>query len=39
MKSLHVIIKYNTFDTTVVSVKDNEAFVSELKEIIENYKK
>ena len=35
----HVIIKYNTFDTTVVSVKDNEAFVCELKEIIENYKK
>ena len=35
----HVIIKYNTFDTTVVSVKDNDAFVCELKEIIENYKK
>lgn len=35
----HVNIKYNTFDITSVSVKDNDAFVSELLKIIENYKK
>ena len=30
----HVNIKYNTFDITTVSVKDNSAFISELLEII-----
>ena len=32
----HVNIKYNTFDITAVSVKDNSAFISELLEIIKN---
>ena len=28
----HVNIKYNTFDITTVSVKDNDGFIAELKE-------
>ncbi len=28
----HVVIKYNSFDFTIVSVKENEAFISELTE-------
>ncbi len=28
----HVVIKYNTFDCTEVGVRDNQAFIEELKE-------
>lgn len=32
----HVNIKYNSFDVTCVSVKDNDAFIKELEERIHN---
>lgn len=32
----HVDIKYNSFDVTCVSVKDNDAFIKELEERIHN---
>lgn len=34
----HVLIKYNRFDVTVVSVKENEDFVKEVKSRIEALK-
>ena len=34
----HVVIKYNRFDVTVVSVKENEDFVKEVKSRIEALK-
>ena len=32
----HVNIRYNSFDVTSVSVKDNEAFMKELDERLRN---